>query len=87
MSAADLGPRGPLASRPLPERCSLTCGKGFGPFRTELASREASISGMCQDCQNLVFVPCSDPECVGTLGPDGECLICGKEHPDEEGGD
>jgi len=32
-----------------------TCGKEIGPFRNDIARKEFKISGMCQDCQDLVF--------------------------------
>lgn len=35
-------------------RCPF-CGGTLGPFRDELSQREASISGLCQKCQDETF--------------------------------
>lgn len=37
-------------------KCPL-CRKPIGEFRDELSLREYGISGMCQSCQDKVFVP------------------------------
>lgn len=34
----------------------VTCGKSAENFRDEISRREYSISGMCQACQDIVFV-------------------------------
>lgn len=33
----------------------VTCGKPATTFKDELSRKEYSISGMCQECQDLVF--------------------------------
>jgi uncharacterized CHY-type Zn-finger protein len=37
-------------------RSCVTCGKPANEFRDELSRKEYGISGMCQDCQDIVFV-------------------------------
>lgn len=29
-------------------------------------------------------VPCADDSCIGTIGPDGLCRVCGRPSPEEE---
>ena len=36
-------------------RC-VTCGNSAGEFNNFLSEKEYTISGMCQACQDLVFV-------------------------------
>lgn len=38
------------------------CHKAVGEFRDDLSKREYEISGMCQGCQDIVFVALKDEE-------------------------
>ena len=37
----------------------VSCGKAVNSFRDGLSKKEYTISGICQECQDLVFI---DPE-------------------------
>jgi hypothetical protein len=47
------------------DRClqpPIGCGGPATEFEDERSRKEYSISGLCQDCQNLVFTPPADLE-------------------------
>jgi hypothetical protein len=47
-----------VPARILEDRC-VSCGGDASEFKSDLARREFSISGLCQSCQDVVF---RDPE-------------------------
>lgn len=48
-----------MAVNPIKEGYCNWCGKKCGVFKDELSRREYSISALCQECQDKIFI---DPD-------------------------
>jgi len=57
----------------------VICGGDAIEFKNDISRREYDISGMCQKCQDKVFVPPKDDPCDGCKGlenPEKYCKKC-----------
>lgn len=65
-------------------RTCTTCGNALGVFRDELSVKEASLSGMCQRCQDEFFGNATCPACGGSGDdPDGRTATVKDPSTDE----
>ena len=42
-------------------------------------SQKASSDPMTEEWERRIL--CADESCIGTVGPDGKCRVCGRTHP------